>query len=80
MEIPFDNNSGEKYVFNVDLNEIEGGEGDGILLSLNKKACESFAILFSRLAAEGEGGHIHLGYSEQEPQGPGIRISLCEDL
>jgi hypothetical protein len=72
MEIPFDNNSGEKYVLNVVPGDIESG--DGVVLTVNKKACEAFAQLFSQLAKEPDGAHIHLGYDESEPQGPGFRL------
>lgn len=72
MEIPFDNNSGEKYVLNVVPSDIE--TGDGVVLIVNKKACEAFAQLFSQLAKEPDGVHIHLGYDESEPQGPGFRL------
>ena len=34
MEIPFDNNSGERYVLDVITSEIE--TGDGVVLTLNK--------------------------------------------
>ncbi len=41
MKIPFDNNSGEKYTLDVVPNEIESG--DGVVITLNQKACEAFA-------------------------------------
>ncbi|WP_456294882.1 hypothetical protein M1D72_05825 [Vibrio sp. AK197] len=72
MKIPFDNNSGEKYTLDVVPNEIESG--DGVVITLNQKACEAFAQLFSQLAKEPNGAHIHLGYDESEPQGPGVRL------
>ena len=72
MEIPFDNNSGEKYVLDVVPNDID--TGDGVVLTVNKKACEAFAQLFNQLAKESDGTHIHLGYDESEPQGPGFRL------
>ena len=72
MEIPFDNNSGEKYTLDIVPNEIEAG--DGVVINLNRKACEAFAQLFSQLAKEPDGTHIHLGYDESEPQGPGFRL------
>lgn len=72
MEIPFDNNSGEKYSIKIDIDEIE--VGDGIVLTLNKKACESFATVFKQLAFAEDGTHIHIGYNESEPQGPGLRL------
>ena len=76
MDIPFDNNAGEKYTLTIAVAEIESG--DGIVLNLNKKACESFSKLFADLANSEEGNHIHLGYDESEPQGPGFRIVVDE--
>jgi len=76
MEIPFDNNSGEQYNLEIVVSEIESG--DGVILTLNKKACESFAKLFQSLANETGLEHIHLGYSESEPQGPGFRIVVID--
>lgn len=76
IEIPFDNNTGEKYTLEINVSEIE--TGDGIVLKVNKKACESFSKLFLALA-NAEETHIHLGYDESEPQGPGIRIEVYEN-
>ncbi len=76
MEIPFDNNSGEQYKLEIVESEIEGG--DGVILTLNRKACESFAKLFFSLAHEENCEHVHLGYSESEPQGPGVRIVVSD--
>jgi len=76
MDIPFDNNSGEKYTLEVNISEIE--IGDGVTLKLNKKACESFSKLFSDLS-KSEETHVHLGYDESEPQGPGFRIVVTEN-
>jgi hypothetical protein len=72
MEVPFDNNSGEKYSLDISVDDID--TGDGVVLTLNKKACESFAQLFGQLAASEDGAHIHIGYDESEPQGPGFRL------
>lgn len=77
MEIPFDNNTGEKYTIKIDTSEIESG--DGIVLNLNKKACKSFSELFATLAKLEDETHIHLGYDEGEPQGPGFRIEVSEN-
>ncbi|WP_139339051.1 hypothetical protein [Marinobacter lutaoensis] len=77
MEIPFDNNSGEKYVIDVVTSDIE--TGDGVVLTLNKKACEAFAKIFSELAKGSDGTHVHLGYDESEPQGPGLRLVLSDN-
>lgn len=72
MEIPFDNNTGEKYFLEIVPCDIE--TGDGVILTVNQKACEAFAQLFSQLAKEPNGTHIHLGYVESAPQGPGFRL------
>ncbi|RYY01746.1 MAG: hypothetical protein EOO53_16100 [Gammaproteobacteria bacterium] len=77
MKIPFDNNTGEFYKLDIITADIENG--DGIVLTLNSKACESFSKLFSDLAKEENCAHIHLGYSDSEPQGPGLRIVLLND-
>lgn len=74
MEIPFDNSSGEKYAFEI-FEEL-ADEGDGIVLTLNKKACLGFSKLFAELAEQNNETHIHIGYDEDEPQGPGVRIIL----
>lgn len=76
MIIPFDNNTGEIYTLDINVSEIE--TGDGIELKLNKKACESFSKLFASLASSEE-THIHLGYNQSEPQGPGFRIIVSEN-
>lgn len=77
MKIPFDNNSGEKYSLDIVASGIE--TGDGVVLTLNKKACEAFAQIFLELAVSEDGTHVHLGYDETEPQGPGFRLVLSEN-
>tara|TARA_R100001377_G_C3180579_1_gene106487 strand:- start:1029 stop:1265 length:237 start_codon:yes stop_codon:yes gene_type:complete len=77
MKIPFDDNSGEKYSLEININDIDAG--DGVVLKLNRRACEAFSVIFSQLALSNEGEHIHLGYDESEPQGPGIRIVLHDN-
>jgi hypothetical protein len=76
MKIPFDNNSGEIYKLEIAVSEIENG--DGVVLTLNRKACESFAALFLAMASEKSCEHVHLGYNESQPQGPGFRIIVSE--
>lgn len=76
MKIPFDNNSGERYTLEVFSEDVE--VGNGVVLTLNKKACEALAELFTQLAKEQSGSHVHLGYDETEPQGPGFRLVLSE--
>jgi hypothetical protein len=77
MKVPFDENSGEKYQIEVFPADIDSG--DGIVLTLNKKACAAFSELFSQLASASEDTHLHLGYDESEPQGPGFRVVLRND-
>lgn len=77
MRIPFDDNSGEKYTLEIFAEQI--GTSDGIVLTLNKKACKAFADIFNQLALSDIGSHIHLGYDESEPQGPGFRLVLDDN-
>ncbi len=77
MKIPFDDNTGEKYTLEISLDDID--TGDGVILELNKKACEAFSQLFLSLSESEEDTHIHLGYDESEPQGPGWRIIVRDD-
>lgn len=77
MEIPFDNNTGEKYFLDISVEDIDSG--DGVTLTLNRQACLSFAKLFSDLAKAEIDTHFHLGYDESEPQGPGFRVVLSEN-
>lgn len=77
MDIPFDNNEGEKYTFEIIETQIE--TGDGIILTLNRKACLAYADFFKSLAKQENGCHIHLGYDQDEPQGPGFRVVLQDD-
>ena len=72
MEIQFDNNTGEKYSLDISVEEIDSG--DGVVLTLNRKACESFAQLFLQLASVEDGTHVHIGNDHLEPQGPGFRL------
>lgn len=77
MEIPFDNNIGEKYSLDISVEDIDSG--DGVTLTLNRAACLSFAKIFSDLAKAENDTHLHLGYDESEPQGPGFRVVLSEN-
>jgi len=77
MEIPFDNNTGEKYSLDISVEDIDSG--DGITLTLNRAACLSFAKLFTNLSETESDTHLHLGYDELEPQGPGFRVVLSEN-
>ena len=50
--------------------------GDGIVLAANREGLLALAEAFRRLAETEPDKHLHLGYDEQEPQGPGFRIVL----
>jgi hypothetical protein len=68
--IDFDNVPNARY--ELTLHPENADAGDGIVLTATPEACLAFARLFAQLA-EYE-GHVHLGYTHEEPQGPGIRI------
>jgi hypothetical protein len=68
--VDFDDCDDARY--EVALRPDEHDTGDGIVLSANRQACLAFARLFAQLAERG--GHVHLGYSDEEPPGPGLRI------
>lgn len=51
MEIPFDNNTGEKYTLEINVSEIE--EGDGVVLKLNKKRANLFLCYLRRSPNQG---------------------------
>jgi hypothetical protein len=69
--IPFDNEPEAKYEIEVFPDEIE--TGDGVVLALNRQACIAFAKLFVQLSEQPE-MHLHLGWDNDAPEGPGIRI------
>ena len=76
--VPFDNPPAGKYEIEVDTDNIENG--DGVILKLDKDACLSFAKIFGSLAlgSKKSGYHVHLGYDEKTPEGPGFRIKLVD--
>jgi hypothetical protein len=78
LNIPFDQkNSKARYEIDVKVNDIE--TGDGVILALNREACLALSKVFDQLAlGADEGFHLHLGYTEEEPQGPGWRILVTE--
>jgi hypothetical protein len=77
LTVPFDQpNFTGRYEFVLDPSRAENG--DGVLLYADQEALLAFATLFQQLAAPHAPTHVHLGYTEQEPQGPGVRIILCE--
>jgi hypothetical protein len=75
LHVPFDSDPEARY--EVELMPADVEDGDGIVLFVTPKACIAFAALFVQLSEKG--GHVHLGYSEENPQGPGIRIQLSHD-
>jgi len=70
--IDFDNDPSAKYTITV--HPEDHADGDGIVLLLNRAACVAFARLFAQLAERDS--HVHLGYDQSEPQGPGFRIEV----
>ena len=76
MQIPFDQpNSNAKY--EVDLRPDQAESGDGIILAANREGLLALAETFRQLAESSESvTHLHLGYSEEVPQGPGFRVTL----
>ena len=74
LRVGFDNPTGGSY--RIDLLPDQAESGDGVVLYLDPAACLSFAKLFAQLAKQG--GHVHVGYDETEPQGPGMRITVTD--
>lgn len=73
--IPFDQpNFAGKYEFVLD--SANADLGDGLVLYADRESLLAFAALFQQLASQSEPTHVHIGYTEQEPQGPGVRIAL----
>ena len=72
--IPFDQpDSMAKYQIEINVDQIE--TGDGVVLVGNQAAFLALSQVFAQLALDySEGSHLHLGYTEEEPQGPGWRI------
>ena len=72
--VDFDNDPSAKY--EVALRPHDAELGDGVVITLNRKACLSLARLFAQLADHQ--GHVHIGYTEEESGGPGVRIVVDE--
>ncbi len=73
MDIPFDQpNSLAKY--EIDFFPHQGETGDGVVLAANREGLLALADTLRQLAETGPENHLHLGYNELEPQGPGFRI------
>ncbi|MDQ3039645.1 MAG: hypothetical protein M3R16_07605 [Pseudomonadota bacterium] len=76
MLIPLDQ-PGSKARYAVDLYPEHAETGDGIVLAANREGLLALAETLRQLAESPEpDNHLHLGYSEQVPQGPGFRIVL----
>ena len=76
MEIPFDQ-PGSAAKYEIDFRVTDAASGDGIILAANREGLLALAQTFRQLA-ESESDHLHLGYDETEPQGPGFRIVVCD--
>ena len=73
MEIPFDQpNSWARY--EIDFYPEQAAAGDGIVLAANREGLLALAETLRQLAETEPENHLHLGYDEEEPQGPGFRI------
>jgi hypothetical protein len=68
--VDFENDSSARY--QVVLQPQEAQTGDGVIITLNRNGCLALARLFAQLSDKG--GHVHIGYTDDEPQGPGVRI------
>jgi hypothetical protein len=75
--IPFDQ-EGTVARYEITVSEKDLDAGDGILLACNREGLLALASVFQQLAdpSTPDGSHVHLGYNEMEPQGPGWRITL----
>ena len=76
MRIAFDQPD-SKAKYEIDLYPDEAEAGDGIVLVANREGLLALADVFQQLAASTHpSNHLHLGYTEEQPQGPGFRIVL----
>jgi hypothetical protein len=73
IAVDFDNDAAARYEILVCPDDV--ATGDGVVLVASPRACTSFARLFAQLS-EGKASHVHLGYTEEESQGPGFRIAV----
>jgi hypothetical protein len=76
MFIPFDQpDSVGRY--ELVLSPLTAELGDGVILAANRDGFRALAEILVQLAdSAAEHVHIHLGYNEQEPAGPGFRLVL----
>ena len=77
MEIPFDQ-PGSAAKYEIDFRVKDAASGDGIILAANREGLLALAETLRQLA-KSESGHLHLGYDETEPHGPGFRIVVCDN-
>jgi hypothetical protein len=77
--IPFDQDASDaKYQIAIRPNDWEAG--DSVILAVNREACKSFSDIFNQLAScKVDNFHLHIGCTEEEPQGPGWRIIVNEN-
>lgn len=76
MIIPFDQPD-SKGRYEIALFPTVAEVGDGVILAADRDGFLALASIFMQLAeSDTEHNHIHLGYDEQNPQGPGFRLVL----
>ena len=73
ITVDFENDAAARYEILLRPDDTE--TGDGVVLIASPRACTAFARLFEQLGEE-RTSHVHLGYTEEEPQGPGFRIAV----
>jgi hypothetical protein len=74
LVVEFDDDPSAKY--EVAIRPDDADVGDGVVITLNRRACLSLARLFAQLAEHQ--GHVHIGYTEDVAGGPGVRIVVDE--
>lgn len=76
MEVPFDQ-PGFDGKFQIAVFPEAEELGDSVILAANREGLRVFANLLQQLAdSPDEQNHVHIGYDETDPFGPGIRITL----
>ena len=79
LTIPFDQPDSQAC-YEIDINPQAIENGDGVVLAVNREACLALSCIFQQLATmQEESFHLHLGYTEQNPQGPGWRIVVNQN-
>jgi hypothetical protein len=79
--IDFDNDPERGAKYQISIMSKDTKQGDKLVLSLNKQACEAFARLFAQLAESSYeyGYHLHLSLTEEQKGHEGFRIVLNQD-